>query len=336
MKRLLTFISVLIMIISCTSCGTAKAYQKTILTVFDTVTVISGYEKSQAEFDRKTELIEAELTRYHTLYDIYGNYGENNLQTVNLFAGKEAVTVDRDIIEMLSYGKEMYEKTNGMTNIAVGAVTALWHEARETGKLPDDAALKEAAKHIDINSIQIDRESNTVFITDKNARIDVGAVAKGYACDKVCEMMREKGFTSYGLSVGGNVQTVGKKADGADWSIGVQNPDGTFSYFCTLLVTDAALVTSGSYQRYFEVDGVRYHHIIHPDTLYPQNNFTSVSVLCPSSALGDVLSTALFNMTYEEGLELIKTFSDTEVLWRYADGSCKYTNGLENIISFTN
>lgn len=311
-------------------------YQTTILSVFDTATVICGYDVSKEAFDEKAVVIEEELLHYHKLYDIYTNYGDNNLKTINEKAGKEAVKVSSEIIDMLSYGIDMYEKTDGMTNIAIGSVTKLWHDAREDGTyVPTYEDLSLAAEHTDIENIVIDKKENTVYIKDENTRIDVGAVAKGYAVDRVCDMMKEKGWVSYALSVGGNVKTLGEKREDVPWKIGIQDPSGIKSHFALVEVSGKSLVTSGSYQRYYEVDGVVYHHIINPHTLYPENIYTSVSVLCESSAFGDSLSTALFSMSYEDGKKMCEEFSDVDVVWRFADGSCKMTDGIKEIITFT-
>ena len=333
MKKLLAILLIFGIPVCFCACGERQGYQKTVLSVFDTVTVISGYEDSKETFDERAKLIEQELIRYHKLYDIYSDYGGTNLKTVNDRAG-EAVSVDSEIIDMLVFGVEMYEKTDGKTNIAIGAVTSLWHEAREEGVLPEDGALKAASEHTDIGSIVIDKDAGTVRISDPLAKIDVLAVAKGYACDRVCEMIRDKGWDGYGLSIGGNVKTVGKKGDGSDWKIGVQDPEREDAYFCTVEISDVSLVTSGSYQRYFEVDGVRYHHIIDPETLYPADIYTSVTVICSSSAMGDALSTALFSMEYEDALKLLENYTDTEVIWRFTDGTVKHTDGIGDRLIF--
>ena len=127
---------------------------------------------------------------------------------------------------------------------------------------------------------------------------------------------------------------MGKKGFGSDWKIGVQDPEREDAYFCTVEISDVSLVTSGSYQRYFEVDGVRYHHIIDPETLYPADIYTSVTVICSSSAMGDALSTALFSMEYEDALKLLENYTDTEVIWRFADGTVKHTDGIGDRLIF--
>jgi thiamine biosynthesis lipoprotein len=219
-------------------------------------------------------------------------------------------------------------------DVTLGAVLSMWHEAREsaladpdTAALPDDAALQEAAQHRGFDRVEIDQDASTVRITDPLLRLDVGAVAKGYAAERVSENAPE----GYLISVGGNVRAIGTKADGSNWIVGVQDPDGE-DYLQALSVADLSVVSSGDYQRYFTVDGKRYHHIIDPDTLYPAEYWRAVTVVCQDSGIGDGLSTALFLMTQEDGEALLEKY-DAEALWVAYDGTITYTVGFAQFVT---
>jgi thiamine biosynthesis lipoprotein len=291
---------------------------------FDTVITITGYEKSQEEFDKVANEILNQLGEYHKLYTIYHRFdGVENLCTINELAdGKHrTVTVDRKIIDMLLFAKEMSEKTNGTTNVAMGSVLSIWHNYRNVGKDNPDAAslppmylLEKAARHTNIDNMVIDEVNNTVTLTDSEMTLDVGAVAKGYAAERVARYLEEKGISGYVINVGGNVCTIGTKADGSKWTVGIENPNGN-DYLAYLELDGQSVVTSGSYQRFYYVDGKPYHHIIDPDTLMPAQGYLSVSIVCDDSGLGDALSTALFCMTKEEGLKLIESLSGVEAMW---------------------
>ncbi len=308
---------------------------------FDTVTTITGYAESREAFDGIAESVLTELGEYHRLFTIYHRFeGLENLCTVNeLVDGQHrTVTVDRRIVDMLLYAKEMYAKTNGRVNIAMGSVLSIWHDYRTLGmddpasaELPPMDKLTEAAKHTDINCLVIDEENSTVTLTDPAMKLDVGAIAKGYAVEMVARSLEEQGITGFVINVGGNVRTVGEKADGEPWLVGIENPDEEEDrpYLAYLGLAGRTLVTSGSYQRYYLVDGKRYHHIIDPDTLMPSEGFTSVSVLTKSSADGDALSTALFCMTLEEGLALVESLPETEAMWVLPDGQEKTSGGFD-------
>ena len=310
---------------------------------FDTATTIIGYAASKADFDKTAGDIKAQLSEYHRLYTIYHRFeGQENLCTVNeITDGKHrTVKVDGRIIDMLEYAREMHEKTNGRVNVAMGSILSIWHDYREEGsdepwnaKLPPTDKLKAAAEHTDIASIVIDRESMTVTITDPEARLDVGAIAKGYAVEMIARSLEDKGISGYVLNVGGNVRTIGTKPDGDGWTVGIENPDReSEDYLEYLTLAGESLVTSGSYQRYYTVDGVDYHHIIDPDTLFPSTGFLSVSVVCKSSAEGDALSTALFTLSLEEGMALIEKFDNAEAMWVTQSGTKHYSEGFGKYI----
>ena len=337
---LFTLILILSMIIS--GCGqTAQEkekiqYTKTYMDVFDTVTTIIGREESEEVFQKNAEQIHAALLTYHQLFDIYNEYdGVANLKTVNDLAGKEAVVVDEKILDLLLLCKEEAELTNGAVNVALGSMLDLWHEARtegiedpENAKLPDRDALEEAMLHTDISKVIIDEEAKTVRFADEDLKLNVGAIAKGYATEKAIEGING----NYLLSVGGNVRVTGPKTDeGTPWIVGIQEPDKLDSYCYKLAVTGGSVVTSGDYQRFYEVDGKRYHHIIDPETLMPAAYYRSVTVLCEDSGRADALSTALFNLPLEKGKELAKT-AGVEVLWIPVSGDVVMTDGMENMI----
>ena len=170
----------------------------------------------------------------------------------------------------------------------------------------------------------IDEAASTVCITDPLVRLDVGAVAKGWAAQRVAQTAPE-GLL---ISVGGNVCATGPKDEaGTPWVVGIQNVDGSDSYLHTLYVTDGCVVTSGDYQRYFVVEGKPYHHIIDPDTLLPGAYWRSVSVVCADSGAADALSTALFCMTAKEGQALVESLDGIEALWVAADGTQTASSG---------
>ncbi len=329
---------------SMVGCETPKAsktkYTDYSFDYFNTVTTIIGYEETQEEFAKTLVVIKEGLKKYHRLYDIYHTYdGVNNLCTVNRTVGgvHQVVTVEKEIIDLLTYAKEMYTLTDGRVNVAMGAVLSIWHQYRSQGiknpanaTLPPEEALNAAAEHVNIADLIIDEENSTVFLADPKMTLDVGAIAKGYAVEMVAQMMEEAGMTGYILNVGGNVRTIGHHPDGSKWSVGLENPgiDGAGDYISYLKISDLSLVTSGTHQRFYEVDGVPYHHIIDPDTLMPGTRYLSVSILCPHSGYADALSTALFNMPYETGLALIEGLENVEAMWVLKDGTIYTSSGF--------
>ena len=337
-KRLLALTLALLILSGCavpSHSPELRRYEASFLTLFDTVTTIVGYAESEEAFETVAQDIHDELLAYHELFDIYHDYdGVNNIKTINDNAGGQPVKVDRRIIDLLLFCRELNQITNGTVDVTMGSVLSLWHQAREKGieypeeaALPEMAALEEAKNHTGFHLLEIDEENCTVRLADPQARLDVGAVAKGYAVQRVAENAPE-GLL---LSVGGNVTATGPKPmDESPWVVGVQNPDGN-DYLHTLYVTDISVVTSGDYQRYFTVDGTVYHHIIDPETLMPGQKWRAVTVLCGDSGLADGLSTALFLMTQEEGTILLEKYG-AEAMWIAPDGTKYYSGGFENAI----
>ncbi len=317
-------------------------YSATFITVFDTVTQILGYDISQEEFDTKVNAIEEELLYYHKLYDIYNVYEDiNNLHTINENAGIKPIKVEKEIIDLLKFSIDLYHQTDGQVNIALGSVLNIWHNYRtiginnpESASLPSMEELEEAAKHTDISKIIIDEEASTVYLEDAEMSLDVGSIGKGYAVQCVAKYAKELGCENYVLSVGGNVISIGPKIDGAGWRLGIQNPDleSNEPYVELVDIINLCLVTSGDYQRFYTVDGIEYCHIIDPDTLMPANYCKSVSIITDDSGVADALSTALFNMSYEDGLEFINDFDGAEAMWVLEDGTIKYSKNFEQYI----
>lgn len=306
-------------------------YEASFLTLFDTVTTMVGYADSEEEFRAAAQSVHDALLEYHRLYDIYHEYpGLANLKTVNDRAGDSPVKVDRRIIELLLFCRQMEQVTGGRVNAAMGSVLSLWHEARTDGLqdpsaavLPDMEALRAAAAHTGMDAVVIDEAACTVYLTDPAMRLDVGAVAKGYAVEQVCKAAPE-GLL---VSVGGNVCSTGSKPDGSPWVVGLQDPDGEGNLH-TVYVENGAVVTSGDYQRYYTVDGVAYHHIIDPDTLMPGKQWRAVSILCADSGVADALSTALFLLPQADGQALLEQFG-AEAMWLDQQGNLYYSPGFE-------
>jgi len=329
--RLCAAMALCLLLSGCTSPKTGpRKLSETYFDLFDTVTTVTAVTVPEEEFARQAQAVYDALMKYHRLFDIYQEYeGMNNLKTVNDRAGIEPVAVDDAILQLLQDCKDFYALTDGRVNAAMGSVLTLWHEARsaaleapETAGLPDRETLRRAAAHTDIHAVELDHEKGTVYISDPEVQLDVGAIAKGWAAQKAAEAA----VPGLLISVGGNVCATGPKdAGGTAWVVGIQDPDGGSGYLHTLELTRGSVVTSGDYQRFFTVDGKRYHHIIDPDTLWPCQYWRSVTVVCEDSALADVLSTALFLLPREEGQALLDK-TGAEAIWLDHTGTLYFSN----------
>ncbi len=334
-------------------------YTATYMDVFDTVLTLRIAAPSRTAADGAAEAVHARMLELHRLFDIYHDWtGMNNLRTVNDHAGDgKPVPVSEDILRLLALGRMAYDFSGGQVNIFMGSVLSLWHTARETETLPDAATLERAALHTAPENLLTDEVAGTVRLTDPDARLDVGAIAKGYAAACAADILRgrvESGeLTGVLMELGGQVLALGTRPDGSAWTVGVRDPrpdDGILrdppvgESLATCAVRDMNAVTSGTDQRGFSTaDGVRYHHIIDPQTLYPGTRYLSVTVFVPdyavclfggtaveATAIADALSTALFLLSQEEGRELLARVPGSFALWVTADGEIIKSDGWEN------
>jgi FAD:protein FMN transferase len=345
LKKIIAWILAFAFLMSMTACGNEKKtrYEAEFLELFDTMTKIVAYTESKEEFTKYSQLIYDNLKEYHQLYDIYNDYpGISNIKTINDNAGIKPVKVDKKVIDLLLFGKQWYINTDGKMNVAFGAVLKIWHRYRTEGiedetnaALPEINELKEAAKHTDINKVIIDQANSTVFLEDPKMSLDVGAIGKGYATEQVSQTAMKNGFTSGLISVGGNVRAIGNKGVSNElWNLGIQNPnkESEKSTIQIVYLTDLSLVSSGDYERYYTVNGKRYHHIIDAVTLFPSVYFSEVTIICKDSGMADALSTAVFNMPFEQGLKFINKLPDTEALWVMKNGEIKYSENFKEFI----
>ena len=339
MKRRLTALLLVLLCLPLTACQKQQnLYSATWFDLFDTVAIVQGYADSQDSWNAQTQAVYSDLQRYNELFDIYHHYdGVINLYDVNARAAAAPVQVSDELYAFLRWCKDTaYPAANGATNIAAGAVLRLWHDARESDSPapPDAEAIAAALEHIDIENLVLDDDAQTVYFADPAMTLDVGAVGKGYAVEQAAQAAEARGLTSALISVGGNLRAIGTKPDGSQWVGGVENPWNSSEVYtngsstvAAVRMSDLSLVTSGDYQRYYVVDGVRYHHLIDPATLWPAAYFDGVSVLAPDSGVADCLTTGLFCLPLEEGKQLVESLDGVEALWCTTDGEVITSSG---------
>lgn len=316
---------------------------------FDTVVHIAIYTDDDSFAKENLVYAKERYEELHKLFDNYKTYPDLvNVKTINDNAGIKPVTVDDTLFQLIKSSIDDYNNISHNTNIALGPVTKLWNEYRELyegGKtkeevialkgqaLPSDAELEKLRPLVNIDKIKLDDEKQTVSL-EKGMELDLGATAKGFATELVAKELEDRGVKSCVISAGGNVRIIGKPTDGRDnFKIGIQNPDleSHDQVLASLNVANTSIVTSGDYQRYFDLDGVRYCHIIDPDTLKPAHEIKSATVIKEDSGLCDFLSTAAFNSTDDE----IKELSDKTgagIVWVDKDMNVKSTENASKFL----
>lgn len=321
------YTAVLLVLLQCflflSACSAEKDYTTYYFDYFDTFSSLTVYAEDPDTAQEYAQRVECILRQYHQLCDVYSEYDNiTNLYTVNQSAGGEPVVVSPELYTFLEYCLEAYTISQHSVNIAFGPVLRLWQESMHSSEpaLPSEDALREAAKLTDPSWVLLNPDHCTVQLLYPGMSLDVGALAKGYACQMAMEELRRCGCKRALLNAGGNIACLGTPPGANAWNIGIQNPDLTSEHtvYTTWPVKDACVVTSGDYERFFELDDVRYHHIIDPATLYPARRYHSVSVRCDNAAIADLLSTALFLLPEEEGRQLAKRYN-AHVLYIYMD-----------------
>ena len=321
-------------------------YNSVFMDTFDTVITMIGFADSQETYDMWSNAVHQQYIYMHKLFDTYHSYeneGIVSIYTLNEKAAKEPIKVDPILYGLLKFSKSHYELCQGQTNVAMGSVLSLWHHYRDAGldnplraELPPMELLQSAVPHADIANLILDDENMTVFFADPDMKLDVGAVAKGYATEIVSQMLLSGDMNSFIISAGGNVRLGNPPLDGRKgWGVGIQDPDGAIFGMSdiveTLFLANNSVVTSGDYQRFYTVDGKNYHHLIDPDTLMPADHFRSVSIITEDSGWADMLSTAAYLMPYEQSRAFIESLDGVEAMWIFPDGSKEMTDGAAKI-----
>lgn len=294
-----------------------KEYTKT-LNYMDTVIDIKLYSSDEKEATTIISEIEKIYKYYHELTDRYNAYeGINNIYTINHTSEITQMEINQDLYNILDYSINWYYKSNGLFNVNIGKLTDLWKVYRDnqTGIPIADELYRLSG--LDIKNIVL-YDGNKILTG--NVNLDLGGIAKGYATEVVHHYLKSIGFERYLINAGGTV-LAGVNSEGGKYKVGLQDPDNASAILkdgdkeIKLNLSNAIVTSSGGYERFYEFNGVRYHHILNPNTKMPANNMKSVSVITDDAMLGDVLSTTLFLMSVEDGQKFIENFDNVEAIW---------------------
>lgn len=294
----------------------------------DTVMTLQAYGANANDVLNKAA---DEITRLDNLF----RRGSEDSEIYKINTQKSA-EVSEDTANLIKSALEISKSTDGVFDISIAPVMDLWGFYEKDFYVPTDFELANVLSAVDYNNISVD---GSIVTLDGETKIDLGGIAKGFASNRIMEIFKENQIQSGLVSLGGNVQAIGKKTDGSMWKVGIQNPDDN-SYIGALSVSDKAVITSGGYQRYFEADGVTYHHIIDPNTGYPaESGLKSVTIVSEDGTLADGLSTSLFIMGLENGTEYWREHEGFDVIFYTDDNMIYITEGIkddfESVMEYT-
>ena len=297
------------------------------LFAMDTYMTLTAYgEHAQEAVDKAAERVEA--------LDALLSTGNENSEIYHLNQNGEA-TLSEEGGYLVERALELYKKTEGAFDIAIYPVMQAWGFPTQDYHVPDDDTLKEKLALADASKVNYDKDTRKIFFDQDGMEIDLGGIAKGYTSSQIMQIYRDCGVTSGLVNLGGNVQALGCKTDGSKWRVAIQSPDDTEEYLGILEIEDQAVITSGGYERYFEEDGVTYHHIIDPATGYPADSgLISVTIVSDDGTLADGLSTSLFIMGEEKAVQFWRENSDEfEAIMETSDGKLYVTEGIADSLT---
>lgn len=321
MKQKLSLLLILALaVVSLSACSSPPKNEQLTVTgmYFDTIVRIDVWGAEPSALEHCKELCES----YENLFS--STIETSEISQINT-AGGVPVTVSDETVALIEKGLYFSELSGGKFDITIASLSDLWTFKDNTeGTLPDNAALEDAKKHVNYETVRI--EGNTVTLTDPESKLDLGGIAKGYIADQLKNYLLEEGIEHALINLGGNVLTIGGKYDGTPFEIGIQKPfDDRGQAITSVKVKDCSIVSSGIYERYFERDGNIYHHILDPATGYPvENDLLQVTILSDSSADGDALSTCCFALGLEEGRKLVESLDGIEAIFITKDYELHY------------
>ncbi|MFP3042512.1 FAD:protein FMN transferase [Treponema primitia] len=293
--------------------------------VLGTVCSISLYDRGRQSVYRK---IFDRLREIENLMS--ANIEDSDLGRINRAAGIEAVAAHPDTIMVLKRAIRFAELSGGAFDPSIGPLVKLWGIGSDAGRIPEEHEIAGVLPLVNWKDIVIDEAASTVFLKQPGMGLDLGAIAKGYAADEAVRIIRAAGIKRALIDLGGNILAYGSKRDRRPWRVGIQNPvEGRGAYFGIAEVENKTVVTSGVYERFFESDGKRYHHILSTRDGYPvDQGLLSVTIIGHSSMDADALSTSLFALGYERGSILLESLDDNTVaIFVFADLSVRGTSG---------
>lgn len=307
MKKYLLIISCLAIIsllIPACSPGKQSRYSKSkaLLDTFVTITVVSDSSK---DAEQAIDKAFNEIEKFGSLIDFFSD--KSDIALINRKAGISEVKVSPVTLDLIEKAIFVAESSGGAFDITIGPVMRLWDFHRKIK--PSDVEISQNIKFVNYKNIVINKERSTVFLKKKGMMIDLGGLAKGYAADIAVDILKRNNIGSGIVAIAGDIVTFGTKSDGKAWNIGIADPrnnSDSDEIIAKIALSDKAISTSGDYQRFFVIDGQRFHHLLDPKTGYPADTCRSVSIVTEKGIYADAFSTAVFVLGAERGMKLVQ------------------------------
>lgn len=300
----------------------------------DTQELMGTYIFVRAYGEHAQAGVEAAFARAEELEQVFSNTIEdsevNQINEEAKAAPGTAVAISADVRNVLQGALKYGEKSGGLLDCTIGDLIDLWGIGTDHAAIPEDSQIEALLRSDGWQDVRLDAENSTLTFANDAVTLNFGAVAKGYISDEMKTAMEDAGVTSGLMSLGGNVMTLGEKPDGSSWTVAITDPFSPEDILASVVVTDISVITSGNYEKYFEEDGKRYHHILDPTTGAPsESDVVSTTILTEKGLDGDALSTSTFLMGADAGMELINSLDGVEAVFVKSDGTIVQSDGMD-------
>ena len=273
------------------------------------ITVVASNEKEGNEYIDSAIF---EIARIEKLISSWDVSSETSL--INKLSGIKPIKVDKELFGLIERSIAISTLTNGAFDISYASMDRIWNYDGTMREMPSEEKISSSIKKVGYQNIIIDKEAQTVFLRLKGMKIGFGAIGKGYAADKAKALLIEKGVKAGIINASGDLNAWGKQANGRDWMVAITNPLNKNKVFSWLPINDSAIVTSGNYEKFISFNGIRYSHIIDPRTGYPSTGIISTSIMTSNAELADAISTSVFVMGVETGLDFINQLKGVDCI----------------------
>ena len=310
MKSLKSFSHLFLILLS--SSVFSQVQRSRLVTLMGSKFEITLVDKDSLSAEKNIDKSVSEIRRIENLISEWNP--ETQISEVNRNAGIKPVKVDAEVFALTEKGIYFSQLTDGAFDISIVAMDKIWKFDDSMNELPSEESIRNSIKNVGYQNIILDKTNSTIFLKNKGMKIGFGSIGKGYAADKTRELMKSFGVKAGIINASGDLSTWGTQPDGTPWAIGINNPFRDDTIAAVLYLKENAVTTSGSYEKYAEINGKRYSHIMNPKTGYPSTGLTSVTVVGPNATMANGFSTSIMVLGRKKGLKLIKKFPDYQYL----------------------
>lgn len=310
MKSMTSFSHLFLILLS--SSVFSQVQRSRLVTLMGSKFEITLVDKDSPSAERNIDKSVSEIRRIENLISEWNP--ETQISEVNRNAGIKPVKVDAEVFALTEKGIYFSQLTDGAFDISIVAMDKIWKFDDSMNELPSEESIRNSVKNVGYQNIILDKTNSTIFLKNKGMKIGFGSIGKGYAADKTRELMKSFGVKAGIINASGDISTWGMQPDGTPWAIGINNPFRDDTIAAVLYLKENAVTTSGSYEKYAEINGKRYSHIMNPKTGYPSTGLTSVTVVGPNATMANGFSTSIMVLGRKKGLKLIKKFPDYQYL----------------------